>query len=159
MSIVQAIIKRLNADSYLEIGVSKGHAFLSVDAKRKIAVDPVYLLKIYPSELTKDSLILESKKIYRSVLQFIGKEDARFFEMASDDFFSKEKELLFRRKIDVAFIDGLHSYRQALRDVVNCLEYLNPNGVIVIHDCNPATVAKSTGLPLRRSWTTKMSPV
>ena len=35
------------------------------------------------------------------------------------------------------FIDGLHTYDQSLRDVINALGDLNENGIIVIHDCNP----------------------
>ncbi len=39
--------------------------------------------------------------------------------------------------IDLLFIDGLHTYEQSLIDVQNVLEFLNPKGVIVMHDCNP----------------------
>ena len=35
------------------------------------------------------------------------------------------------------FIDGLHTYEQSLIDVQNTLKFLNPTGVIVMHDCNP----------------------
>ncbi|NCF75239.1 MAG: hypothetical protein GWO87_01995, partial [Xanthomonadaceae bacterium] len=45
------------------------------------------------------------------------------------------------KKIDVAFIDGLHTYEQSLRDVKNCLNNLDDNGVIVVHDCNPLSEA------------------
>ena len=142
--IVQAIIKRINAVRYLEIGVSKGEAFLSIGAKQKFGVDPVNLLRIHERKLSKDNLILEAKKVHRTFLSLIGKEDVRFFEMTSDDFFDREKKLLSERKIDVAFIDGLHSYDQALRDVRNCLPYLAPNGIIILHDCNPITKAMGT---------------
>lgn len=144
ISIVQAVLKQLRAKSYLEIGVSKGHAFLSFDAKQKIAVDPVNLLRVHPLELSKDNLFLELKKIYRTLRQWTGLEKAEFFEMTSDAFFNQQTRLLSERKIDVAFIDGLHSYGQALRDVENSLQFLNPNGVIVLHDCNPATAAMET---------------
>ncbi len=144
ITIVQAIIKKLKAKSYLEIGVSLGHAFLSISAEKKIAVDPKNLIKQHPVTLKKDDWILELKKLYRFILKLTGKEDARFFEMTSDDFFAREKGLLQERQIDVAFVDGLHSYGQAFRDVENCLQYLSPNGVIVLHDCNPISAAMET---------------
>ena len=42
-----------------------------------------------------------------------------------------------KNKIDVAFIDELHTHEQSLRDAVNCLKYLNNDGCILFHDCNP----------------------
>ena len=39
------------------------------------------------------------------------------------------------------FVDGLHTYDQAYRDVVNALDVLREDGVVVVHDCNPASAA------------------
>jgi len=39
--------------------------------------------------------------------------------------------------VDLALVDGLHEYEQVVRDVDNVLRYLNPGGVILLHDCNP----------------------
>ena len=144
ISIVQAIIRKLKAQSYVEIGVSLGHAFLSIDAPKKIAVDPKNLVRLHPITLKKDDWILEFKKAYRFILKLIGKEDSRFFEMTSDDFFKMQAHLLEERKVDVAFVDGLHTYGQALRDAENCLKYLNQGGVIVLHDCNPISAPMAT---------------
>ena len=52
--------------------------------------------------------------------------------MTSDDFFKLNKE-----NFDIVFIDGLHWSEQVYRDMVNSLVFLNTNGTIVIHDCNP----------------------
>ena len=54
------------------------------------------------------------------------------FKMTSDEFFKTNK-----KNYDIIFIDGLHVDEQVTRDVINSLEFLNPNGTIVIHDCNP----------------------
>ena len=54
----------------------------------------------------------------------------------SDTFF---KSIEDSKKFDLIFIDGLHLYEQAYRDIINALKHLQPNGTIVIHDCNPPT--------------------
>ena len=53
----------------------------------------------------------------------------------SDVFFLKNKETF-----DCIFIDGLHSYNQAKKDIINSLKSLNQNGVVFIHDCLPNSV-------------------
>lgn len=44
-------------------------------------------------------------------------------------------------KINVALVDGLHTYKQALADIENCLQHINKKGAVVVHDCNPASKA------------------
>jgi hypothetical protein len=61
--------------------------------------------------------------------------------MESDTFFAKEEARLVGCGVDVAFIDGLHTFSQSLKDVENTLKYLNNNGVIILHDCNPLSEA------------------
>lgn len=55
------------------------------------------------------------------------------FPVPSDDFFEKH----IQQKYDIVFVDGLHIYEQAYRDIMNSLKWLNENGTIVVHDCNP----------------------
>jgi hypothetical protein len=57
------------------------------------------------------------------------------YKMTSDDFFEKHVS----QKYDIVFVDGLHLHEQVYRDITNSLEFLNDNGVIVVHDCNPVT--------------------
>ncbi len=115
---------------YLEIGVSRGASFLPIRAKAKWGVDPAPLMTAE-----------ECRKLrWRALLKL---RDERVFWMTSDEFF-RQAGWLRRRGIDVALIDGLHTYEQALRDVLNTLEYLKPGGVIVLHDCNPATELAAT---------------
>mgnify|MGYP006156532445 FL=1 len=52
--------------------------------------------------------------------------------MTSDEFFKKNKD-----KFDLIFIDGLHTYRQVKKDILNSVDSLNDKGVILIHDCLP----------------------
>lgn len=55
------------------------------------------------------------------------------FPVTSDEFFAKH----IRKKYDIVFVDGLHIFEQAYRDIVNSLHWLNGGGTIVVHDCNP----------------------
>lgn len=117
---VQQALKGREAPVYLEIGVSHGFVFRRITADEKIAVDPAFKLSA------------------RSRRHAAAKARAtNYFETTSDAFFENETALLERRGIDVALIDGLHTYGQVVRDVENTLRYLRDDGVIVLHDCNP----------------------
>jgi len=52
--------------------------------------------------------------------------------LTSDQFFRENKEFF-----DCVFIDGLHTYDQVKKDIRNSLEFLNENGIILLHDCLP----------------------
>ncbi len=54
--------------------------------------------------------------------------------MTSDAFFSRNND-----KFDLIFIDGLHTYDQALKDIKNSLVVLNDKGILLLHDCFPLT--------------------
>ena len=58
------------------------------------------------------------------------------YKMTSDEFFENIAPTL-NYKYDVIFIDGLHHTEQVDKDIDNSLLYLEHNGVIVLHDCNP----------------------
>ncbi|BBY59820.1 class I SAM-dependent methyltransferase [Mycolicibacterium sarraceniae] len=105
---------------YLEIGVSRGQAFQKIGADVKIAVDPAFRI----AQRTREIADARARV-------------TRYFEMTSDDFFSNHAELLEHNPVDVALIDGLHTYEQVVRDVENTLRYLKDDGVIFLHDCNP----------------------
>lgn len=99
-----------NNDStiYLEIGVDWGETFKQVNIKNKTGVDPAFKV---------DPLTLPGK----------------CYTMYSDDFFDQNIQ-----KYDIIFIDGLHTYQQSHRDLLNSIKFLNHNGVIIIDDCFPA---------------------
>jgi hypothetical protein len=50
----------------------------------------------------------------------------------SDDFFLSNKS-----QFDVVFIDGLHTYEQVRKDVINSIKFLKPGGWIALHDMLP----------------------
>ena len=52
----------------------------------------------------------------------------------------KTSDQFFKENIDTfdcIFIDGLHYYSQVKKDIQNSLKVLNPNGIILLHDCLP----------------------
>ncbi|KAA8960191.1 class I SAM-dependent methyltransferase [Mycobacterium sp.] len=106
---------------YLEIGVSHGRAFRRIAAEEKIAVDPAFKL----SARSRRAADATARATY-------------YFETTSDAFFATETAFLEQHGVDVALIDGLHTYGQVVRDVENTLRYLRDDGVIFLHDCNPA---------------------
>lgn len=105
---------------YLEIGVSRGQAFQRIAADVKIAVDPAFKLS------ARTRALADAK----------GRA-THYFETTSDAFFENQTALLEQYPIDVALIDGLHTYEQVVRDVENTVRHLRDDGVIFLHDCNP----------------------
>ena len=65
----------------------------------------------------------------------------------SDDFFKENAE-----KFDLIFIDGLHVYDQVKRDIVNSINFLNEEGVILVHDCLPDTIGKQAVPRYKMQW-------
>lgn len=59
----------------------------------------------------------------------------------SDEFFKYNK-----KNFELIFIDGLHEYDQVNRDIENSLNCLANDGLILLHDCLPATL-RSQAVP------------
>ena len=51
------------------------------------------------------------------------------------------------RYFDVIFVDGMHQSEYVLRDVMNAIKYLNPNGKIFIDDVLPKTYNEQLKVP------------
>jgi len=63
-----------------------------------------------------------------------------FYELTSDEFFALHAEdVLGGKSVDVGLIDGLHEFKQALRDFQNVEKFMKPDGVVFLDDCNPST--------------------
>lgn len=117
---VQRALAMRSNPVYLEIGVSRGQAFQRISADVKIAVDPAFKLSARTRALADEKA-----------------RTTHYFETTSDAFFADQAELLHQHPVDVALIDGLHTYEQVVRDVQHTLRYLRDDGVIFLHDCNP----------------------
>lgn len=125
IKIIQRLIRATDAKNYLEIGVNNGACFLRLKAAHKMAVDPAF--KIPAGR--------KLKYFVKNAANF----NNHYFEQTSNDFFASKKETLRNHKPKVVFVDGLHTYEQSLKDVINSLDHLEPGGVILMHDCNPLT--------------------
>lgn len=120
--------KILKPSSYIEIGVASGKSLaLTRYGTHSIGIDP--------AATNIDSLFYHSLE-----------ENSLLFPMTSDDFFRTQNvaALIGQPTFDMAFIDGHHSFEQALTDFINLEKMAGPSSVIFIHDCLPinARVAK-----------------
>lgn len=118
--VIQMLLNSKKNPAYLEIGVEHGQNFFSIKAAHKTAVDPSF------SFLHMERL--------RWMYKNLSNLTAKYYEVTSDVYFER---LAGSRKMDVVFIDGLHTYEQSLKDALNSLDILNDGGVIIMHDCNP----------------------
>jgi methyltransferase family protein len=109
---------------YLEIGVEHGTTLaLAVHSERSLGIDPVPRAPARPLPAS-----------------------AELFHMTSDAFFASHRRegLLGARRVDLAFIDGMHWFDYALRDFCNVEGWCGPGSVVVLHDCLPVHKAAAT---------------
>lgn len=118
--VIQEILNKKKSPIYLEIGMGSGINFFSIKARRKIAVDPKFCF-------TKKNRI---QWMFKNSDNFI----AKYYNVTSDFYFAHLKK---NYQFDVVFIDGLHTYKQSLKDFYNSLDNLKEDGIIIMHDCLP----------------------
>jgi len=138
--LINNYLSETKKNSYLEIGVRFGENFLRVNASRKIGVDPDYFF---------------SKRSLLKAMRYKRNWFFKMYKLESDSFFSEQGNHLFKnRGLDVVFIDGMHTYEQSLKDATNSLRFLNRDGVIIFHDCNPLSeVAAQPSFPKEKiNW-------
>lgn len=132
-SLINSSLKKHNNPQYLEIGVRNGETFFSIKTKKKYGIDPNYFF-------SKRFLFKSLFKTYNW--------GYKMFKEESDTFFIQRAAQIKKFRISVAFIDGLHTYEQSFNDAMNCLKWLEPNGIIIFHDSNPQSEqAASPQLP------------
>lgn len=134
--IINTFIEKYNYKTYLELGYYKGWSFDNVNCEYKVAVDP------NPSKTPEQqSTPMGEEMILKQ--GFTGSKEY-LCKTTSDDFFSSTWPEELGPKWDIIFIDGLHEADQVERDINNALNHLSPRGIIVLHDCNPPTLAHAT---------------
>ena len=117
--LIQKVINKIDAKSYVEIGLGHGLVFKSITCLEKYGVDPQFGNHKYNKGTKCD---IEPTHM-----------------MTSDDFFARNK-----KTFDVIFIDGMHDAAYAQRDIINSIACLNDGGYIICHDMNPLTKESQT---------------
>jgi hypothetical protein len=116
---IAAVHPRLKPQTYLEIGVDKGHTLaLALSTCRSVGVDPAYTIV---SELDGDYALVRS---------------------SSDEFFGRDDPLSLTggRPFDFTFVDGLHLFEFALRDFAGAERLGTDRTFHLIDDVLPRTV-------------------
>jgi hypothetical protein len=67
------------------------------------------------------------------------KTETHIFCETSDVFFAKRRldSLLLGHPLGMAFIDGLHTFQQSLKDFINIEAFCGPRSVVLFHDTIP----------------------
>ncbi len=108
---------QLRPKSYLEIGTATGKS-LTLAKCPSVAVDPKFDLSS-PEPVS-------------------NKRICALYQMTSDEFFATVNPIIvLGRRIDLAFLDGLHLSEALLWDFLNVEQFCRPNSVVVLHDCLP----------------------
>jgi hypothetical protein len=113
-SVIQALLDLFTESRYLEIGVYQGTTFRAIEASTKVAVDPEFAFPLPSPAL-----------------------GTTFHEITSDSYFGRV--LQPDERFDVIFLDGLHTFEQTLRDLLNSLRCLSAGGILVIDDVWPVS--------------------
>ena len=121
------------ADTYLEIGTQRGVSLAAVGCD-SIAIDPHFMI---------DRPVWHERR------------QCALFQMTSDEFFKKyDPTALFgHRKIDLAFIDGMHHAENVFRDFNHVESYCASNSIIAIHDAIPTDEAMTAREDTGGVWT------
>jgi Methyltransferase domain len=116
--VLKWVHQTLRPATYVEIGVSRGDSI-------KNTMPTTKLIGIDPSTKWIDEWSSHSR--------------ANIFNMTSDEFFERAQTGAIPeiQGFSLAFIDGLHTYDQALRDFINLEKFSSPDSVIMLHDCIP----------------------
>ena len=124
IEVLAALHASLRPRFYLEIGVSEG-------ASLCLARPPTVAAGIDPCP--------------RRLCHALGAETAIFAE-TSDAFFAAYdvRPQFAGRRVDLAFLDGLHSFEQTLRDFMNVERRAAPGALVMVHDCLPSDAAAAT---------------
>lgn len=122
----------IKPETYLEIGVNQGNSIVQAQKETNvIGIDP-----------------------FDSIIYKLPKNIKMYFE-TSDAFFERKDvtKILNNKKIDLAFIDGMHLFEYVLRDFINVEKLSHKDTIITLHDCIPSDAYMTTREFHSGSWT------
>lgn len=129
LHVLRALHQVLRPKLYVEIGVRKGDSLLLAEPEtHAIGID------LYP-------------------LTCPDRPNSVIAGCSSDAFFTHVPARERARGFDLAFIDGDHSYAQALRDFENLERLAKPSSIIAIHDVIPMDERTATPECTTNFWT------
>lgn len=118
---------RLKPRAYLEIGVAEGDTLALSNAPVSVGVDPGFSIR---KDLTGTTYAVHRE--------------------TSDVFFARPDD---GQRYDLIFVDGLHHFDQALRDILNAEARATDGAVIAVHDVLPVAKIMQTRRRHTRAWT------
>lgn len=110
---------------YFEIGTATGASLVHATGNA-VAVDPKF-------QILQDNLGSRPR--------------THLFQMTSDDFFEQGLLRKLTKKVDMAFLDGMHLFEYLLRDFINTEPHCKRGSLVVMHDLVPPTYAAA-----ERKW-------
>lgn len=131
LKVIDKIQCHLRPRRYIEIGVQTGVSLsLALPGTRCIGIDPEFQFK---HRLPQDVVL---------------------FNETSDDFFRETNvDEVLGGPADLAFIDGMHLFEFALRDIHNIERNSHPGAVLLLHDCKPIDEQSASRTRTTRDWT------
>ena len=161
MNISNKIYRLKTSRNYLKI-IKLYHKTFKKFSEKKIDTPNFYNNKIFRYDIVQEIIKLKNYKNYLE----IGCDQNELFSkveiknkigvdphnggthrMTSDEFFKNN-----HKKFDLVFIDGLHTYEQVKKDIINSLNSLNEKGIILLHDCFPQTYLDQAIPRGQRKW-------
>jgi len=121
---------------YLEIGVRWGHS-LGVARCPAVGIDPDFSI---------------NQELHTEV---------QLFRTTSDEYFTRPDPLapVGGEPFDLSFIDGLHLFEFALRDLINAERFSRPSAAIVFDDVLPRSVVEAARVRSTSFWTGDVYPI
>ncbi len=122
---------RLAPKTYLEIGVASGGSLAYAGPETNaVGIDPAFSISHTLAAPT------------------------RLFRETSDAFFAaRDPVALLGGRLDLAFVDGLHTFDQTFRDIVNVARSCHDGSVVLVHDVAPLHEAVARRDRVTRFWT------
>jgi hypothetical protein len=128
LDVLAAIHRGLAPRRYLEIGVRNGKS-LALAGCPAVGVDPAPEIQVALPPTTA------------------------LFTLTSDDFFRLQGAAVRAAPPDLVFIDGMHLFEYALRDLINVEAVAPPGCLVVLDDVFPSHAAQAERQRRTRVWT------